>query len=486
MLASDLNVYTPAAVRLADRHAIEVAGIPAFKLMQRAAAAALGVIRMRFPRVRHLYIVCGAGNNGGDGYALAALALQSGLSVDVEELASVEKLSKTAQQARTFWQSQPAKATERGDSLAVDAIFGIGLSRPATGRYLAAIQHLNSRCEPIVALDVPSGLDAKTGFAVGEAVLATLTITFIGAKSGLFLGDAQRYVGELHIDDLAVKIQAVADVEPEFRIERPRRLFTPPRALDSHKGSFGHVTAVGGRLGMPGALALAAQAALRVGAGKVTALVNAESQCSLHAVAPEIMTTTDMRDPLRSDSSSTVVLIGPGLGRDEMATEWLEAVLAFAKPTVIDADGLFMLGDRSRNLSGCVLTPHPLEAARLLGTTTEAVQQERLRSGTSLAEKFGAVVVLKGHRTIVCAPSQRPVMQLAGNPGLATAGSGDVLAGMIAGLLAQGLTAFDAAIAGVDWHAQAGDRASRRCGEAGLVARELLQELALWPNSRSA
>jgi NAD(P)H-hydrate epimerase len=333
----------------------------------------------------------------------------------------------------------------------------------------------------VLALDIPSGLHADTGCILGSAVRAALTVTFIGLKQGLFTADGPDCCGELAFEGLEVPAAVYGwQLLSARRIDWPRFAdLLPPRPRGAHKGRFGHVLVIGGDLGMAGASRLAGEAALRAGAGLVSVATRAEHVAALVAGRPELMvhgvsTPEDLRPLL---GRATVVAVGPGLGRGAWGRALFGAAVRAGLPLVVDADALNLLAEGPRQLADGILTPHPGEAARLLGVTPADVHADRFAAAAALQERFGGVVVLKGAGSIVRGPGIRPpAVCSAGNPGMATAGVGDVLTGVIAGLLAQGLGADDAAEMGVCVHSAAGDRAAA-AGERGLIASDLLGPL---------
>jgi hydroxyethylthiazole kinase-like uncharacterized protein yjeF len=340
---------------------------------------------------------------------------------------------------------------------------------------------MNDAGVPILALDIPSGLHADTGAAMGEAINATRTMCFVGLKVGFFVGVGPNHVGELEFDSLGVPDRG--EQVAALRISESRLASTlPPRAKTAHKGSNGHVLIVGGGRGMAGAAHLAGEAALRAGAGLVTVATRTENIAAIVSERPELIVRgVESRDALTPlIAAADVIAVGPGLGRDEWARTMFEGVLASDKPIIVDADALNLLAQspQSHNKSRgeWILTPHPGEAARLLGVTTAEIQADRLAAAESISKRYGAIVVLKGAGSIVMREQDPPHICTAGNPGMATAGMGDVLTGVIAALQAQLGDAFVAARAGVLVHATAGDRAAQ-AGQRGLIASDLFPHL---------
>jgi NAD(P)H-hydrate epimerase len=490
-MALPTAIYSAAQVRALDDFAIQQLGIAGYTLMKRAGEASLRALRSRWPMAHRIAIVCGGGNNGGDGYVLARFARAAGLTVSVLAAVPVESLRGDAQRAAEDFlasggQVQPfAAPLLQAGEVVVDALLGLGASGPARPATLAVIEAVNAAQRPVLALDLPSGLCADTGMPLGAAVRADATISFVGLKSGLFLGDGPEYTGSLLFDDLEVAPPAAPDFAPRLRRagEADIARALPRRRRASHKGSFGHVLVVGGGPGMPGAVRLAGEAALRAGAGLVTVAVAPENVAAISAGCPElIVAALDMAQFRDLLARADVVAIGPGLGRSAWAWEVLGATVACGKPLVVDADALNILAEEpSLRAANWVLTPHPGEAARLLGTDTEAVQGDRLAALGKLCAQYGGTVVLKGSGTLVGRSGETPQLCERGNPGMASAGMGDVLTGVIAGILAQTGDPLVAARVGVLVHALAGDSAARS-GERGLMARDVIGELRTWVN----
>ena len=479
-----VSLYSCAQVRALDADAIGRLGIPGVTLMQRAATAALRALHGRWPAARSVTIVCGPGNNGGDGYVLARLAKAAGLEVAV--LAASPPSSGDAKQACEAWTAaggeiEPcsAQALARGEII-VDALLGTGLHGPPRAAIARAIGEINGSGHPVLALDVPSGLDADTGAPYGEAVRADATLTFVGLKTGLYLGEGPRLCGTVLFDDLEL---APLIEPPPPRIERivaaeiARAL--PRRPRTAHKGDFGSVLIVGGGEGMPGAARLAGEACLRVGAGRVTVAAAPQNVSAIAAGRPELMCLALRGRPMLREAAALadVIVVGPGLGRDAWAREALEVVLESGRPLVIDADALNIIAESPPPArTGWILTPHPGEAGRLLGASAAEVQRDRLNALERLTARYGGTVVLKGAGTLVGAPERVPALCDRGNPGMASPGMGDVLTGVVAGILAQCADPWIAARVGVLVHAMAGDAAARD-GERGLTAGDVIGEL---------
>lgn len=481
-----VEIYSVESVRRIDQSAIQDAGISGYALMTRAAQAALDETRSRFPDATRWQLVCGPGNNGGDGYVLARLAAQQGIAVSVIALTPSESLQGDAQTACLDFSAEGGVIAawsgelDANADLLVDGLLGNGLQRDVSGAFADVIDAMNRHDAPVVALDIPSGLHGDSGAIMGCAVRADLTVTFVGLKAGLFLGAAPDCVGELAFADLAIPEECRRSVAVQLRRmdDALLRDALPARPRDAHKGHFGHLLLVGGGPGMSGAIRLAGMAALRSGAGRVSVATHPASVAAVAAGAAELMVhgisgASGMEALL--DRVDTVA-IGPGLGTDEWAKSLLALVLQSTLPSVLDADALNLLPEFGRAMPNQVLTPHPGEAARLLGVGVAEVQADRMESLAALRGKFGGTVVLKGANTLVSAAEGPPRLCTAGNPGMATAGMGDVLTGVIAGLLAQKLDPEQAAVCGVLAQALAGDRAAR-AGQRGLTASDVIGEL---------
>jgi len=489
-MALPIALYSTAQVRALDAHAIEELKIPGYTLMKRAGEAALRYLRTRYPLAHHIVIVGGHGNNAGDGYVLARFAQAAGLTVSVLAAAPPEELKGDARQAYEDFKAgegtlRPFAAEHlRAGEVIVDAILGTGLKGAVREDLATVIRAINGAGTPVFSLDVPSGLDSDTGTAAGEAIRADATVTFVGLKTGLYLGDGPEYAGTLFFDDLGLgdapqlAPRLIRIIEAEIHAALPQR----PRA--ANKGDFGRVLIVGSGPGMPGATRLAGEACLRVGAGLVTVAVAPENITAIVAGRPELICVAVSNEAVLAAAvtRADLVAIGPGLGRTPWARAALRLVLGSGKPLVVDADALNLLaegGEPAR--SNWILTPHPGEAGRLLGVSTADVQDDRLAALDRLVDRYHGTIVLKGAGTLVGAAGRTPGLCERGNPGMATAGTGDVLTGTIAGILAQCRDPWAAARAGVLVHAMAGDAAARG-GERGVLAGDLVRELRRYVN----
>jgi NAD(P)H-hydrate epimerase len=480
-------LFTTAQVRALDQAAIGD-GITGIELMERAARAALDVLRRRWPQARSVCVLCGPGNNGGDGFLSAALARAAGLQASVIALSG--QPSGDAAPARERFAREGGEISAVTEKLPdadvyVDALFGSGLNRAPAGDAATLIAAVNAQSCPVLALDVPSGLDSDTGVAFDPCVRASATVCFVGWKRGLFTASGPDQCGERSLATLDIPAPAYTHAEPNAILLAPQAL--PPRPRDSHKGRYGHVLAIGGDLGAGGAVRMCGEAAARVGAGLVSVATREANVGAILAARPELMP-HGVHVPRNLEAllaRASVLALGPGLGQDDWGQGLWQAALDAGKPTVLDADGLNLLALRARALpEQIVMTPHPGEAARLLETTTADVQADRFAAVRGMARVYGAVVVLKGSGSLVADPEGRVAACPWGNPGMASGGTGDVLTGVIAGLLAQGLTPWDAACLGVGVHARAGDLAAR-AGERGMLASDLFPYLRALVNGRA-
>ncbi|MBU6421457.1 MAG: NAD(P)H-hydrate dehydratase [Gammaproteobacteria bacterium] len=482
-------LYSIAQMRELDRRAIEKNKIAARELMARAGAAAWQSLRQRWPKAKHIVVFAGAGNNAGDGYVLAALAQRAKCRVTVVTPGAGARLSGIAGAARKRYLALKGKEQKFSGTLPadadviVDALFGIGLDRPLQDRWLEAVQVMNAAGRPVVSLDIPSGLHAGSGAALGAAVHASLTVTFIALKPGMFTGDGPACCGEVELAGLKVPAKAFADIAPAARLIADGEARLPRRQRSAHKGNFGHVLVIGGDHGMAGAVRLTAEAALRTGAGLVSVITRPLHVSGLLAGLPEAMVlgTDDPADIMTLLARATVVAIGPGLGQSDWARILLARVLDTPLPLVVDADALNLLAAHPLTRGQWILTPHPGEAGRLLQQPAAQVQKDRLQAAWQIAEKYRAVAVLKGAGSIVAEAPDTPAICRHGNPGMAAPGMGDALTGVIAALVAQGLPLAEAARAGVELHALAGDQAAQS-GERGLLARDLIGALRVLVN----
>jgi ADP-dependent NAD(P)H-hydrate dehydratase / NAD(P)H-hydrate epimerase len=482
-----IKLYRAAQVRELDRIAIQEGGIPGFDLMSRAGRIIFSCMRNRWPQARAIAVFCGAGNNAGDGYIMARLALEAGLKVTVYALSDPEKLQADALTAyRNYTESKGRvllfqAAMPVAADVIIDALLGTGLDRPVTGLYAEAIETINGCQKPVIAVDIPSGLNADTGQVMACAVQADCTVSFIGLKQGLFTGQAADFCGTIFYASLDVPDEIFERVPtPVCRVIKTG---WPRRDRCTHKGSYGHVCIIGGDLGYSGAARMAAEAALRVGAGLVSVATRPEHAALMNLNRPELMchgVENSEQLALLLDKAS-VIVIGPGLGQSDWAKALFRAAITAQKTVLIDADGLNLLAQKPAVNAGWILTPHPGEAARMLNCTAAQIQQDRFAAVAALQIQYGGTIVLKGAGTLIASEVEIAVSNT-GNPGMASGGMGDVLAGVIAGLRAQGLSITQAARQGVYLHGLAADMAAEKDGERGLLASDLMPYLRLVVN----
>ena len=483
------RLYSAAQVRDLDARLI-AAGTPGFELMQRAAHAAWRALRRRWPDAQELTVLAGRGNNAGDGYLIAALAQRAGRRVQVITVGDPQQLQGDAAQAFNEAQAAGVQMTPWSPSaelrgVLVDALLGTGITGEVREPYASAIRAMNESTLPIIAVDLPSGLCADTGCLLGEVVQAELTVTFIGLKLGLLTGEGPARIGALVFDDLQADAQVVE--QSEYAALRMSEAILPklaPRSPTAHKGSFGQVLVIGGDLGTGGAALLTAEAALRCGTGMVTLATRPEHVTASLVRRPEIMCSgVESTYALTGlTGRADVLVIGPGLGQAPWGRSLLSLAPQCRVPQVWDADALNLLATGAVDLPGnCLLTPHPGEAARLLGIPVAEIQADRPAAARALAARFDCAVLLKGAGTLIADRDGRLALCDRGHPAMASAGLGDVLAGVAGALLAQGLEPYEAACLSVWLHASAGEwlgAAGRGLAAADLipVVRQLLEE----------
>jgi ADP-dependent NAD(P)H-hydrate dehydratase / NAD(P)H-hydrate epimerase len=515
-----LTAVTSAEMRAIDRAAIDRFGVPGLDLMERAGTAVAEFASGRFRRAwrRGVLIVAGKGNNGGDALVVAR-RLRAKVRVEVVLVGTRDELSADAAANLRRLERSRFRVTEIAAigvgglvarlgraGLVIDGLFGTGLRSPLDERSIAVIDAINAAEAPVLAIDVPSGLDADRGVAFEAAVQATATVTFAFPKVGLLTGAGVELGGELVVADIGIPAEAVAAVMPKQHLIADDFLarIVPPRERDTHKGTYGHVLVVGGSRGKSGAVALAGRAALRAGAGLTTVASAAVETAPLLVATPELMAERlagengepGLSEPVEESlgpllDGKTATVLGPGLGTSDGARRLVRAFLALDAPAlVLDADGLNCAAGRpdwlARRRGETILTPHPGEMARLVGGTTADVQADRVGAARRLAQESGAVIVLKGARTVIAAPKGRVAINPTGNPGMASGGMGDALAGIAGSLVGRGIPAFEAACAAVYWHGLAADRVALRRGESGLLATDVIEELPVALAERQA
>ncbi|KTC15307.1 carbohydrate kinase [Pseudomonas marginalis ICMP 11289] len=480
-------LYSAAQVRDLDARLI-AAGTPGFELMQRAAHATWRAIRRRWPEASELTVLAGHGNNAGDGYLVASLAHKTGWQVRVLAVGDPAALQGDAALAYAAasgvniqpWANQPMAG------IVVDALLGTGLQGDVRDPYRSAIEAINASGLPVAAVDIPSGLCADTGHCLGVAVRADLTVTFIGLKMGMLTGDAPDLIGQLIFDDLQADKAIVAQAPVTAkRLDKTSLPFLAPRPRTAHKGMYGRVLIIGGDHGFGGAALLSAESALRSGAGMVTLATRTEHVPAALTRMPEIMSAGihSANQLMTLIEAASVLVVGPGLGQDSWGRSLLSAAANADRPQVWDADALNQLATGQVVLpKNSVITPHPGEAARLLGISTQEVQNDRAAAAHALARKFNAVCVLKGSGSLIADVDGRLALCDRGHPAMASAGLGDVLAGLTGALVAQHMSAFDAACLAVWLHASAGQKigaSGRGMAASDIIPaiRQLLEEL---------
>ena len=495
--ASELpkEIYRIDQVRALDSAVMRATGLTGHQWMCRAAASVFARLRQHWPKAMRLLVLCGNGNNGGDGFVIAGLARQAGLPVSVFTLTDPANLKgEAAQAAHDYvsaggsWQlfTDRQQILDHPADLIVDALLGTGVRQQVEGQWREAIEAINGHPAPVLAVDLPSGLHGDTGQILGAAVRAAVTVTFIGLKPGLLTAAGPELCGILEFADLGAPPAVYKAFPTTMRRVTPREIGVclPPRPRHAHKGMFGHVLLLAGGPGMSGAARLAGEAALRVGAGLVTVATHPDHATSLNLARPELMVlAVDRPEALSSVlSRATVLAVGPGLGQSSWANALFDYVMTLDQPMVVDADALNLLAQQPQRRQNWVLTPHPGEAARLLNKPTVDIQNDRFAAIAELIDRYGGVALLKGAGTLIGNGAETAVCQT-GNPGMASGGMGDVLTGVIAGLIAQGLDLFTAARLGALIHGLAGDLAAAE-GERGLMAMDLLSHLRSLVNPR--
>lgn len=484
------SVWPAEAISGLETSAADNLGITLYELMQRAGGAAFAQIARCWPQAKQWLVLCGHGNNGGDGYVIARLAQAAGVEVTLLACEGSKPLPEEAQAARDAWLAAGgvihAADAPWPDSVTVivDALLGTGLNRPPKAPYDQLIARANQHPAPVFAVDIPSGLQAATGTAPGEVIEATQTLTFIALKPGLLTGKARDYVGRLHYHALGLEAWLAGQTAPVARYDAgvlPQWL--KPRRATSHKGDNGRLLIIGGDHGTAGAIRMTGEAALRAGAGLVRVLTHSENIAPLLTARPELM--VQELTPLSLDHGlewADVIVIGPGLGQGEWGRKALKKVENSQKPMLWDADALNLLAISPEKRQNRIITPHPGEAARLLNCKTSEIESDRLHAAQRLAKRYGGVVVLKGAGTIIASQQGELAIADVGNAGMGSGGMGDVLSGIIGALSGQKLSLYDAACAGCVAHGAAADVVASRYGTRGMLATDLFAELYLFVN----
>jgi len=508
-----MKVATAEQMQELDRKAIEQYRIPGIVLMENAGRGAAETILNGFRDIRRqkIAIIAGKGNNGGDGFVIGRHLLNQGIPVKVFLLADPKTLRGDAEtnfqiflrmkgevvSISSSMEYQRIKKDLEKFDLLIDGIFGTGLDAEVRGYYREVINHLNTLQKPIVAIDIPSGLDATTGKPLGTAIRASLTITFGVPKVGHLISPGADYVGELKVLDISLPRALVEEEKIQTHLleeEEIRKWLSVPRRKDTHKGDYGHLLVLAGSAGKTGAAAMACEAALRMGAGLVTLGIPK----SLNPVM-EVKLTEAMTEPLPETTKQTLslkafkpilrlcenkkaVILGPGLGLvKETQMLILKLIQALNLPLIVDADGLTALATKPKILPLkdrlLILTPHPGEMARLIGSSAKGIQEDRIGMSRNFSHSRNVFLVLKGYRTLIATPQKEIYINPTGNPGMATGGTGDVLTGMIGGLICQGWDVLRSVQSAVYLHGLAGDRVAREKGERSLLATHLIEQI---------
>jgi len=507
-----MNLVTADEMRLLDQKVINEYGIPGIILMENAGLAVMHVIKNHFSGSlarKRILVFAGKGNNGGDGFVVARHLVNAGCDVKIFLLCKPEELQgdalinwKIARKMNIRYQlivsDRDLNVVKVGlmyTELVIDGIFGTGFKGGVQGTIAKLIDIVNEAGKTVVSIDLPSGMVADTGCVKGACIKAQYTVTLALPKVGLVLEPAAPFVGKLVTADISFPPELIAKQQYNRYLlgHSLCRSFLPVRAADSHKGSYGHVMVIGGSPGMTGAVALSAWAAVRSGAGLVTAAVPASLNPVLETKLTEAMSlplpetgdgtlSLSSLEPIKNAVSNKVVVFGPGLSRHKEAQDITQAFVSnLPCPTVLDADALFALVDCTEHLKKCrypvILTPHPGEMARLLGKSVGEIQEDRIRAATEAAKIYNSIVVLKGAKTLVATPEGHLYVNSTGNPGMASGGSGDVLAGMIGAFMAQGIKGEHAAALAVYVHGRAGDFAACDKSQISLTAGDIIEYL---------
>ncbi|MGM3174413.1 bifunctional ADP-dependent NAD(P)H-hydrate dehydratase/NAD(P)H-hydrate epimerase [Dickeya lacustris] len=483
-------VFPSEWIRREESRAAQESGTSLDGLMQRAGEAAFNLVRELYPTARHWLILCGHGNNGGDGYVVARLAKAAGITVTLVSCIGDRPLPPQAQRAYQAWRASGGEvliadaAWPQTVDVIIDALLGSGLTHAPRAPYDALIAAANRHPAPVIALDVPSGLNAQTGACGGEVIVASHTLTFIALKPGLLTGNARNVVGQCHYHALGLAAWLSLQSAPIHRFDAfSLPMWLKPRRATAHKGDHGRLLLIGGDEGTGGAIFMAGEAALRSGAGLVRVLTHRTYLAALLVARPELMVQALSAETLHQGLEwADVVVIGPGLGLREWGKNALREVENCNKPMLWDADALNLLAISPHKRQNRVLTPHPGEAARLLNCRIAEVESDRLLAAQRLVKRYGGIVVLKGAGTVLASADGEMAIADVGNPGMASGGMGDVLSGMIGAMLAQGLPMYDAACAGCVAHGAAADELARIRGTRGMLATDLMAVLAKYVN----
>ncbi|MBL4659995.1 MAG: NAD(P)H-hydrate dehydratase [Alcanivoracaceae bacterium] len=469
-------IYLSKHIKAVDSLAAEFLQISTFKLMQKAGQSIFSYVQNH----KKILVITGAGNNAGDGFIIACLAMQKGINISVWSLIKIESLPTDAQMAAQQYLLAGGKIIdkqpeEKYDCI-VDAIFGTGLCRDILGIFADAVNWINAQTASVVAVDIPSGLDADTGIIRACAVHADVTVAVICYKPGLVTNNGKDLCGNLYLESLEIPEKILQRVPAKIQLLDASVLKHKllQHHHNSHKGSFGQAIIAGGHDGMLGALILAGRSALQSGCGMVEVVSNCQQSVLISIQHPELITANNIK-ATRLIKSANVIAIGPGLGLNQQSKEVLDYCIAQNKPMVIDADALTLIAQKYKFRNNVVLTPHPKEAATLLNTDVATIQSNRVAAAKKISNNYQATVILKGSGTIVGDASGNVFICPFGYSGMATAGMGDVLTGIVASLIAQGFSTIDAANTAVIWHAIAAENAHKgNC----LIASDVMTQLA--------
>ncbi|MFA3792732.1 NAD(P)H-hydrate dehydratase [Aliiglaciecola sp. SL4] len=481
------NLYTAQCVREGELEAAKQMSIPLYEVMQVAGETLFDWIQTHFDHQTNILVAVGTGNNGGDGYVAASLLLADGYRVSLASVDPARQLSGDALLAQQSWLANGGEVADirlvdtEHFELIVDGLLGTGLSGAVSSSYQSVIQRINQSSAHKLSIDIPSGLDANTGVTLGACVNADTTITFVGIKTGLVTGNGKQRCGNLIFKQLNIGESFAHLMKARARlIEYTDFAPLASRALNSHKGNNGKLLCIGGNNGMAGAIRMTAEAAMRTGAGLVKVYCHANSSSSIVQGRPEIMASSE--NLLQMLEWADCIVFGPGLGQTSWSQETFNQLFSYLihqdKPLIIDADGLNLLSHQlhALNLSYLIMSPHSAEAARLLDTSIESVENDRYAAATKLVENYGGNCILKGAGSIV--HSQVATYVCAnGNPGMSTAGMGDVLSGVLGSLAAQGMTAPEASLFGTCIHSAAADLVADNFGQRGMIASDLFDYL---------
>jgi NAD(P)H-hydrate epimerase len=508
-----MKVSTAEQMQELDRKSIEAYRIPGIVLMENAGRGAVEAILSAYPdiRKRKIAIVAGKGNNGGDGFVIARHLLNQGTSVKVFLLTDPKSLRGDAETNFNIFHHmkgeiisvpsskdyQKVKKSLEYFDLLIDAIFGTGLDAEVRGYYREVIDHLNTLGKPIVAVDIPSGLDANTGKPLGTAIRASLTVTFGLPKVGHLISPGLNYVGSLKVIDIGIPTRLVEEEKIQTHLleyQEIQKWLSIPRRPNTHKGDYGHLLVIAGSVGKTGAAAMACEAALRIGAGLVTLAIPKSLNSIMEVKLTEVMTEPLPETPkqtlslrafnalLRLCENKRAVIIGPGIGTyKETQSLVIKLIRTLDLPIILDADGLTSLAAQPKTLLATkqhlILTPHPGEMARLVQSTAKEIQEDRIGISRNFSQSHHVYLVLKGNRTLIATPKGEVFINPTGNPGLASGGTGDVLTGMIGGLICQGLDILPSLLISVYLHGLAGDEVAQELGEKSLVATDIIKKI---------